>query len=432
MEADERPSKKRRVTMEDSTTAGTNETPSVMSTKPSETTEDGANIVPHASQEEIDLEDADQLSVDDDLEALLPADEETELPVPSTTAPYASALLADPTQPPLSKNQQKKLLKKAEWESHREDRKALRKEKALAKRSRRREARQTQESENLALGIPAPEPKQKSPPQRPVTLPVTILIDCDFDDLMRDNERVSLAAQVTRSYSDNKNAAFRAHLGVCSFGGKLRERFEGVLGHYRMWRGVRFVEEGFVEAAEMAGGWMGDEKGGGELKGAFSGLGSVEEDGGDDAAVREMLKAEAEVVYLTSESEHTLDRLRPYSTYIIGGLVDKNREKGICYKRAMKAAVKTARLPIGEFMEMQGRKVLATNHVNEILVRWLECGDWGKAFLSVIPKRKGGKLRGAVEEEEDGEGAADADVEASADAEIERDASEHTDEVEEG
>jgi len=44
-------------------------------------------------------------------------------------------------------------------------------------------------------------------------------------------------------------------------------------------------------------------------------------------------------------------------------------------------------------MEMQSRFVLATNHVHEIMVKWLECGDWGEAFMQVIPKRKGGKLK---------------------------------------
>jgi len=45
----------------------------------------------------------------------------------------------------------------------------------------------------------------------------------------------------------------------------------------------------------------------------------------------------------------------------------------------------------------------------EIMLKWLECGNWGQAFLSVIPKRKGGRLIGSeaagseatVEENED-------------------------------
>jgi len=42
---------------------------------------------------------------------------------------------------------------------------------------------------------------------------------------------------------------------------------------------------------------------------------------------------------------------------------------------------------------MQSRYVLTTNQVIEIMVKWMECGDWGEAFLAVIPKRKGGTLK---------------------------------------
>jgi tRNA (guanine9-N1)-methyltransferase len=102
---------------------------------------------------------------------------------------------------------------------------------------------------------------------------------------------------------------------------------------------------------------------------------------------------EPKLVYLSSDSPHTLERLSPDTSYIIGGIVDKNRHKGICYKRACERGIPTAKLPIGEFMTMQSRTVLTVNHVVEIMLKWLETGDWGEAFLKVIPKRKEAKLR---------------------------------------
>ncbi|KAK5125140.1 hypothetical protein LTR85_000816 [Meristemomyces frigidus] len=318
------------------------------------------------------------------------------LPPPAATAPLArSSEVNAEEDPPLSKNQQKKLRKKQEWESKRDERKIVRKEKLVAKRVRKRAVRDELRAEN-GEDISKPPARQVRRPSapKPAQLPITFLIDCDFDDLMRENERISLAAQITRCYSDNKNSMFRAHLTVCSFGGLLRERFDNVLAHHKGWRGVRFLDEDFVEAAEKAKEWMMDEEAGNKLAGALPNPDEL-----DDAA-HAKLKEEGEVVYLSSESDETLTELKPYSTYIIGGLVDKNREKGICYKRATARGIRTARLPIGEFMEMQSRKVLATNHVNEIMLKWLECGDWGQAFLQVIPKRKGGKLKGAADEAE--------------------------------
>ncbi|KXS97102.1 hypothetical protein AC579_1066 [Pseudocercospora musae] len=309
------------------------------------------------------------------------------LPIPSEVIP-PDAGEVDDREVPLSKSQQKKLRKKAEWEARREDRKIIRKEKIQAKRERKREAKE----QALAEGRPIQSPKQQTH-QRAVQLPVTFLIDCDFDDLMRDGERISLASQVTRCYSDNKHAPYRAHLTICSFTGKLRERFDTVLTqNYKGWKGVRTFEAKFSEVAEKAKEWMAAGDQGDKMAGVFEKYADI-----DDEA-KQKLKDQGEVVYLSSEADEDLMELKPYSTYIIGGLVDKNREKGICYKRARKAGIRTAKLPIGEFMEMQSRKVLATNHVNEIMIRWLECGDWGEAFVKVIPKRKGGKLKGEKDE----------------------------------
>ena len=116
------------------------------------------------------------------------------------------------------------------------------------------------------------------------------------------------------------------------------------------------------------------------------------------------------VVYLTSDSPYTLERLEPYTSYVIGGLVDRNREKGICYKRAMAHGVKTAKLPIGEYMTMASRFVLTTNQVVEIMSKWLECADWGTAFAAIVPPRKGGKLKESTNGAKAGDGDGDESI----------------------
>ncbi|MCJ1450691.1 tRNA (guanine(9)-N(1))-methyltransferase [Mycoblastus sanguinarius] len=291
---------------------------------------------------------------------------------------------------PMSKNQLKKLKRNQEWEANSAKRKAKRKEKHQEKKQRKRAARE--EAAPTVSTIPKPvadisqlnkvgEPKPKTHRQL-VQLPITLVLDCGFDDLMTDSERKSLASQVTRCYSDNHRAPYQAHLAVSSFGGHLKERFDGVLaGNYKSWKNVRFLGEDFVEAADQAKEWMRNDCGG-KLAGVF-----------ENASTSTHQFEPEEIVYLTSDSTNTLMELRPYSTYIIGGLVDKNRHKGVCYKKAMDRGVKTAKLPIGDYMQMTSRFVLATNHVTEIMLRWLELGDWGKAFLQVVPKRKGGVLK---------------------------------------
>ncbi|KAJ9611684.1 tRNA (guanine(9)-N(1))-methyltransferase [Cladophialophora chaetospira] len=414
--------------------------------------------------------------------------------------------------PPLSKNQLKKLRKREEWEAGRDYRKARRKQKNQDKKARKRDAREEEaqqlqllqqhslaterhdETPSTTASRPAQPPTQKPKYRRPVQLPITILIDCGFDQLMMEKERISLGSQITRAYSDNHRGPYQAHLVLSSWGGLLKERFDTVLNkHYLNWKGVRFEGTDFVNAANQMAGVMTDPKIGGKLVGCFQKFAATATAPGDtefedgrepeteiadskvpngtiahldndselsvtvelnekplasenpESAQKDNVPSptdpppatsssippppipQGETIYLTSDSPHTLSTLSPYSTYIIGGLVDKNRHKGICYKTACDRGIKTAKLPIGEYLEMSGRKVLATNHVVEILLRWLEEasgpqgeeGAWGRAFLRVIPKRKGGKLRGDTEGgdgEEEVEDAADIDGNAREDA----------------
>jgi tRNA (guanine9-N1)-methyltransferase len=281
----------------------------------------------------------------------------------------------------VSKRQLKKLQRREKWASQRQERRALRKEKNIERRQRKREKVQAAFRAHAA-GVDTETFKNLSSQRRKQSklVPLTLVVDCGFDELMNEKERVSLSTQLTRCYSDNNKASFRCHLALSSFNKQLKERFDTVLAKmYQSWREVRFLSEDFVYASELAKDWMRGPHGG-ELLGQLS---DSEEPKPEDG----------EVVYLTSDSPYTLTDLKPYSTYIVGGLVDKNRHKGICYKAAMERGLKTAKLPIGEYMKMDSRFILATNHVVEIMLKWLELGDWGEAFIAVIPKRKGGVLK---------------------------------------
>jgi tRNA (guanine9-N1)-methyltransferase len=275
----------------------------------------------------------------------------------------------------LSRSAYKKLLKQQEWEAGKGARRIAKKAKEKLKKQEKRAAKQ----EAIAKGE-VPVTKE---PMKHIYVPVTFIFDCNFDDLMFPAEIKSLASQITRCYSDNGRAPFRAHLAVASFSGRLKDRFDDPLQkQHERWMGIKFLSEDFVEVSKMAKGWMQDPDRGGQVAGALT---KCETD--------RPLESEGEVIYLSSDSDNTIEELKPYNTYIIGGLVDRNRHKGICYKSAVEKGIKTAKLPIGEFLDMDSRKVLTTNHVNEIMLQWLELGNWGEAFMKVIPKRKGGSLR---------------------------------------
>jgi len=108
-----------------------------------------------------------------------------------------------------------------------------------------------------------------------------------------------------------------------------------------------------------------------------------------------------ELVYLSAESETVLTTLEPGKTYVVGGLVDHNRCKGLTYGLAKAAGIATARLPITKYVPLQSCTMLAVNHVFQILLEFEqhEGSDeerWAAAMETVIPlrKRQGWKRRG--------------------------------------
>ncbi|KAJ5766914.1 uncharacterized protein N7511_004530 [Penicillium nucicola] len=301
----------------------------------------------------------------------------------------------------MSKNQLKKLRRHESYLAKRDLRKDQKKEKIAQKKERRQalfdEARATggeEAVEKLRETIRSTKAKHT----KSTLIPLTFVMDCGYDDLMLPKERISLASQLTRSYSDNSRAQYHAHLMCSSFDKLLKERFDTVLWAHKNWKRIRFMPEDFTHAAELAKAQMTGPRGG-SLVGPF-------------AEQPDAKPEDGEVIYLSSDSDNTLTELKPYSTYIIGALVDKNRHKAVCYKQAVAKGIKTAKLPIGQYIEMSHRSVLATNHVVEIMLKWLECRDWGEAFMKVIPQRKGGTLKG-----KDGQQVTEAEAEAAVEAE---------------
>jgi tRNA (guanine9-N1)-methyltransferase len=83
-------------------------------------------------------------------------------------------------------------------------------------------------------------------------------------------------------------------LHVSSFNGRLRERAENTLkGQHLLWKEITFAEAPY-EVTEKD-----------------------KTDNGD-------------LVYLTADSDNTIETLEPGKKYIIGGIVDRNRHK-VCF-----------------------------------------------------------------------------------------------------
>ncbi|KAG6743484.1 hypothetical protein POTOM_052178 [Populus tomentosa] len=96
------------------------------------------------------------------------------------------------------------------------------------------------------------------------------------------------------------------------------------------------------------------------------------------------------LVYLTADSETVLDKLDLKKIYIVGGLVDRNRWKGLTMKKANEQGIQTAKLPISSYLKMSSSQVLTVNQVVEILLKFVETKDWKTSFFQVIPQRKRG------------------------------------------
>ena len=249
----------------------------------------------------------------------------------------------------MSKKQRKRLLKHQRYVENKNLRKMKRKEKRRQQQEKKRQ--QAEETDPQT----APPVKRKRKMQSPSASSLRVAIDLSFDELMARQEINKLVKQMQRCYAVNRRAEHPLQLYLTSFGGQSQQKLEEVGGQYRSWD-VHIKNDKLTE-----------------------------------------LFPKEDIVYLTSESPNVLEKLDVTKVYVIGGLVDHNHHKGLCYRQAVEAGLAHGQLPIGDYVKLNCRKVLAVNHVFEILLRFTETQDWKDAFFEVLPARK---VLGAVESEE--------------------------------
>ena len=111
-----------------------------------------------------------------------------------------------------------------------------------------------------------------------------------------------------------------------------------------------------------------------------------------------------QLVYLSADSDTVLDRLEEGKVYIIGGIVDRNRHKGLCENKAKSLGIPTAKFPLEAYFAKAGfSRVLTTNHCVDILLEFACSEDWMQSCKRGVPVRKlkDKKKHGKADHEDD-------------------------------
>jgi len=177
----------------------------------------------------------------------------------------------------------------------------------------------------------------------------TILIDCDFAEFMEPRELTSLTQQILQCYGIVRKLERPCRLALCGVSeaqSQLIWKLPGVSKWHFRCSGDLLGEETFPVTQNL--------------------------------------------LYLSADAEEDLEisSINRDTVIIVGGLVDRNRYKGLTHEKARDLGIRTARLPISRFVDMATSKVLTVNQVVEIVAEAVNAGEWEAVMKRVIPERK--------------------------------------------
>ena len=278
---------------------------------------------------------------------------------------------------PISKNQLKKMKKQEEWKKKMEKIKQYKKEKKKEKKKLKREERERQEKLNPKKEEKINEIKNKEKLNTPFKSKkelkeefkqkcktgMRVVIDCDFEHLMNEQGNKSMVRQIVDLYSINKESSNPFRVILYGVGKQIKEGL--IKSNYENWIGIEiYFKEDFPSFDKF-----------------------IEEVLYKDDK-RSMNDIKKNIYYLSADSENNIEDIDKNATYIIGGIVDRNKYKGLSLNKAKELGINHGKFPIGEYLKLQSSQVLTTNHTFHILNEFSIKHDWKDAFVSIIPKRK--------------------------------------------
>ncbi|CAD7090841.1 unnamed protein product [Hermetia illucens] len=171
---------------------------------------------------------------------------------------------------------------------------------------------------------------------RPEQVP-DIIVDLDYDDLMIDKDVAKCVKQLLRIYTINRrsNRPAKLHFAGVKENGRIHKCLERNDG-YQNWD----VHWHLNPSRKFV--------------------------------------INPKIVFLTSDSDNVL-------------------KERLCLDRAEKLGLRTARLPLNDYVDIKTRTVLSTVHVFDMLLNVSMGKPWQQTILDILPMRKGAKAKDATE-----------------------------------